>query len=157
MNEAKGSYNAFFRSPGGNKDQFTLRQTDEQSDTVFVARVRAFAKLLAENGWTEWNTEEQGNGSQPAETRNGRTFEIDSIQLAAGGDHPRWAVKGGNFLKYGVTCWPETLEAAGIADKLDPLKENKPKGVWIAHYNERQNEEGRWVPDKVLRLERVGN
>lgn len=65
-------------------------------------------------------------------------------------------VKGGNFLKYGVTSWPETLEAAGIADKLDPLKENTPSGHWVAHYTERQNDEGRWAPDKVIRLERVG-
>jgi hypothetical protein len=64
-------------------------------------------------------------------------------------------VKGGNFLKYGVTCWPETLEAAGIADKLDPLKENEPSESWLAHYTERQNDEGRWVPDKVVRLERM--
>ena len=75
---------------------------------------------------------------------------------AAGGEHPRWVVKGGNFLKYGVTCWPEVLEAAGIAEKLDPLKENTPRGLWVAHYSERQTEDGRWAPDKVLRLERSG-
>jgi len=75
-------------------------------------------------------------------------------KLAAGGDHPRWVVKGGNFKKFGVTCWPETLEAAGVAEKLDPLKDNKPKGDWIAHYTERQNDEGKWVPDKVTRLEK---
>jgi hypothetical protein len=156
MNEAKGSYNGYFRSPGGNKDQFTLRQADEQSDAEFVARVRAFVSLLAENGWLEWNGREAEPAAATPATRTGNSFEVELVQLAAGGEHPRWVVKGGNFLKYGVTCWPETLEAAGIADKLDPLKENKPKGVWIAHYNERQNEEGRWVPDKVLRLERVG-
>jgi len=152
MNEAKASFNGYFRSPGGNRDQFTLRQTDDQSDEDFVKRVRAFAKLLAENGWAEWNNEDEPHSATEMPQRTGHSFEVDSIKLAAGGEHPRWMVKGGKFLKYGVTCWPETLEAAGVADKLDPLKENKPKGTWVAHYNERQNEEGRWVPDKVMKL-----
>lgn len=178
MHEAKGSFNGYFRSPHGNKDQFTLRQADDQSDADFVARVRAFTNLLAEIGWTEWSfplansegihranssgySDESGvtaNGSQKATdapARTGNSFEVESIKLAAGGEHPRWVVRGGNFLKYGVTCWPETLEAAGIAAKLDPLKDNQPTGTWIAHYNERQNDEGRWVPDKVTRLERL--
>ena len=161
MQEAKASFNGYFRSPGGNKDQFTLRQADNQSDKEFIARVKQFVKLLGENGWKEWNGGDEGgstsaqvqeNGSQETATRNGKEFEIQSIQLAAGGEHPRWVVKGGKFKKFGVTCWPETLEAAGIAEKMDPLKENKPKGHWVAKYTERQNEEGRWVPDKVVSL-----
>ena len=161
MQEAKASFNGYFRSPGGNKDQFTLRQADNLSDKEFIARVKQFEKLLHENGWVEWNGSDehanlnagdQANGSQETATRNGKEFEIQSIQLAAGGEHPRWVVKGGKFKKFGVTCWPETLEAAGIAEKLDPLKENKPKGHWVAKYSERQNEEGRWVPDKVVAL-----
>jgi len=173
MQEAKASFNGYFRSSGGNKDQFTLRQADNQSDKEFIARVKQFVKLLSENGWKEWlrpedtdgllrreNTDAFGkeearsphNGSQETATRNGKEFEIQSIQLAAGGEHPRWVVKGGKFKKFGVTCWPETLEAAGIADKLNPLKENKPRGHWVAKYSERQNDEGKWVPDKVVAL-----
>lgn len=158
MNEARASFNGYFRSPQGNRDQFTLRQPDEQSDKEFVARVRQFVRLLAESGWTEYaqleanpapEAEENGEDS---EARNGKSFEVESIKLAAGGDHPRWVVKGGKFKKFGVTCWPETLEAAGVAEKLDPLKDNKPKVQWLAHYTERQNDEGRWVPDKITRL-----
>lgn len=167
MNEAKASFNGYFRSPQGNKEQFTLRQADEQSDKDFVVRVRSFVKLLADNGWTEWLRPESTDALENEKeetlsprndshqtTRNGKMFEVESIKLAAGGDHPRWVVKGGNFKKFGVTCWPEMLEAAGL-EKLDPLKENKPKGKWVAHYNERENDEGKWVPDKVLNLERV--
>ena len=160
MNEAKASYNGYFRSPRGNKDQFTLLQTDEQSDKDFITRVKQFAKLLDQNGWTEWNggdaaaASEKRAGNLENESPNGRSFEVESIALAAGRDHPRWVVKGGNFKKFGVTCWPETLESAGVADRLDPLKENKPKGNWVARYTERQNDEGRWVPDKVTNLEK---
>jgi hypothetical protein len=161
MQEAKASFNGYFRSLGGNKDQFTLRQADNQTDKEFIARVNQFVKLLNVNGWVEWNGRdehgstgagEQATGSNEVATRNGREFEVESIQLAAGGDHPRWVVKGGKFKKFGVTCWPETLEAAGIADKMDPLKENKPRGNWVAKFSERLNDEGKWVPDKVLAL-----
>lgn len=160
MQEAKASFNGYFRSRGGNKDQFTLRQADDQTDKEFIARVQQFVKLLAEKGWAEWYAAEDhadtAEAVPAAANGNGhggeKSFELESIQLAAGGEHPRWVVKGGKFKKFGVTCWPETLEAAGIAEALDPLKENKPKGHWVAHYVERQNEEGRWVPDKVVGL-----
>ncbi len=162
MNQASASFNGYFRSPAGNKDQFTLRQSEQQSDKEFIARVKLFVQLLSDNGWTAENENRsprefenaklQDASENSGATRNGKSFEVESIKLAAGGDHPRWVVKGGNFKKFGVTCWPETLEAAGVAEKLDPLKDNKPKGDWIAHYNERQNDEGKWVPDKVLKL-----
>jgi hypothetical protein len=162
MNEASASFNGYFRSPAGNKDQFTLRQSEGQTDKDFIARVKLFVQLLADNGWTAENENRsprefenaklQDAGENGGAARNGKSFEVENIKLAAGGDHPRWVVKGGNFKKFGVTCWPETLEAAGVAEKLDPLKDNKSKGDWIAHYTERQNDEGKWVPDKVTKL-----
>ncbi|MCW5876930.1 MAG: hypothetical protein KIS85_08630 [Anaerolineales bacterium] len=153
MHEARASFNGYFHGPGGGKDQFTLRQTEQQSDLEFIQRVEAFVALLAERGWTPIPN---GSGSPAASGEAApaaKAFEVESIKLAAGGEHPRWVVKGGNFKKFGVTCWPETLEAAGLSG-LDPLKDNQPQGSWTAHYSERQNDEGRWVPDKVLRLER---
>ncbi len=153
MHEARASFNGYFHGPAGSKDQFTLRQTEDQSDPEFIQRVERFVALLAEHGWSPVpNGSASGAlGGEAAPAL--KVFEVESIKLAAGGEHPRWVVKGGNFKKFGVTCWPETLEAAGLRG-LDPLKDNQPQGAWLAHYNERQNDEGRWVPDKVLRLER---
>ncbi|QYK51491.1 MAG: hypothetical protein KF701_03125 [Anaerolineales bacterium] len=166
MQEARASFNGYFLSPNGSKDQFTLRQPDEQSDKDFILRVRSFTKLLAEQGWTPWEAAAVADTSSPLPSTaegNGRgasaaqkAFELESIQLAAGGEHPRWVVKGGNFKKFGVTCWPEVLEAAGIAEKLDPMRENKPTGRWLARYVERENDEGRLVPDKVVELVKAG-
>ena len=78
----------------------------------------------------------------------GDTFAVENIKLASGGEHPRWVVMGGNFTKFGVTCWPETLKDAGILDKLDPLKDNKPSGNWTAHYQKKVDGK----PDKVVKL-----
>lgn len=77
-------------------------------------------------------------------------FEVENIKLASGGDHPRWVVQGGNFTKFGITCWPEVLEKAGIMEHLDPLNDNKPKGKWMAHYVNKPDGK----PDKVILLER---
>jgi hypothetical protein len=151
----KGTFEAYYRSKNGNKQLFTLRQAEQMADADFIARVVNFTLLLSVSGWTEWVDLDQVTAAERAEAdgpRNNNTFEIQSIKLAAGGENPRWVVRGGNYVKYGVTCWPEILEAAGLAEKLDPLRDNKPKGLWIAHYNERLNEEGRWVPDKVTRI-----
>ena len=81
-----------------------------------------------------------------------KSFLVESIKLASGGDHPRWVIKGGSFKKFGVSCWPEVLEAAGIAKQLDPMKDNNPRGSWTAYYAERTNDEGKVVPDKVTKL-----
>src|SRR3970040_1202752 len=107
MNEASASFNGYFRSPAGNKDQFTLRQKDQQSDKEFITRVKLFVKLLAENGWKEWDAENKERSPREYEkaklqevletdgaARNGRSFEVESIKLAAGGDLPRWVVRG---------------------------------------------------------------
>ncbi|MBX3003659.1 MAG: hypothetical protein KF828_06850 [Anaerolineales bacterium] len=159
MHEAKGSWNGYYRSAAGNKDQFTLRQLDEEADAAFIARIKNFSAALAQQGWKPWSSEEPGPQkpqavAERASTAAEKSFEIETIILAAGGDHPRWTIKGGKFKKFGVTCWPEVLEAAGIAKKLNPMGENKPQGNWLAYYIERENEEGRVVPDKVTRIER---
>src|SRR3970282_1995749 len=108
MQEAKASFNGYFRSPVGNKDQFTLRQADDQSDKEFIARVKQFVKLLSEHGWIEWNGRdelgsmgagEQGRDRQETETRNGKEFEIQSIQLAAGGGPLSRGARGGQVKK----------------------------------------------------------
>ena len=78
------------------------------------------------------------------------TIQVSNIMLASGGEHPRWVVQGGSFTKYGITCWPETLEEAGLKDKLDPLSDNLPEGQWLAYYVEDDKQR----PDKVTRLVR---
>lgn len=164
MNEAKGSWNGHYKSKAGNKDQFTLRQRPDETDDSFIVRIISFDALLQANGWRPWQQHEAGAPAQaspqtaPAEPAGGSTksFAVESIQLAAGGENPRWVVKGGKFKKFGVTCWPEVLKEAGMLDHLDPMKLNHPQAKWLAFYSERTNDEGNLVPDKVTRMVRQG-
>jgi hypothetical protein len=162
MNEAKTVWWAKYWKDGV-EHSWTVRQMDDESDEQFNERVSGRQAWLAANGYTDHNQVPKvsnGNGGdheeQPHEAQQGqKSIPVISISLAAGGDHPRWVVKGGKLTKFGVTCWPETLEAAGILGHLDPLKDNTPGGRWVAWYTERQNDQGRMVPDKVVRLERT--
>ncbi len=161
MHEAKGSWNGYFRSAAGNKEQFTLRQADNEADLEFLTRVSTFNADLQKKGWKPWSADEVGQAkaapaerTEPISAGAEKSFPVESFSLAAGGEHPRWTIKGGNFKKFGVTCWPEVLVAAGVMEHLDPMKDNKPKGNWVAYYIERENEDGKQVPDKVVRVER---
>ena len=96
------------------------------------------------------------NPSEGAQKLDGLpSIEVETISLASGGDHPRWVVKGKPFSKFGITCWPETLTAAGILEHLDPLTDNTPGKKWRAYYFEKENDKGKTVPDKVDRLEAI--
>ena len=90
------------------------------------------------------------NTPPTADRNKNPTIQVSNIKLASGGEHPRWVVQGGNFTKFGITCWPEVLEDAGIAEHLDPLTDNLPEGQWLAYYIE--NAQGK--PDKVTKLVR---
>jgi hypothetical protein len=83
------------------------------------------------------------------------SIEVETIELASGGEHPRWVVKGKPFTKFGITCWPETLEAVGILEHLKADGVNTPGKKWRAYYFEKQSKEGKAVPDKVDRLELI--
>jgi hypothetical protein len=83
------------------------------------------------------------------------SIEVETIELASGGEHPRWVVKGKPFTKFGITCWPETLEAVGILEHLKADGVNTPGKKWRAYYFEKQSKDGKAVPDKVDRLELI--
>ena len=76
------------------------------------------------------------------------TFEAERLVGSTSGDKVYWKVQGGKFSKYGVTIWPEILEAIDIAvDTLDPTSEYTLEG-YTAYYV--LNDKGQ--PDKVVNL-----
>lgn len=138
-------------------DIVVLRRDHSVGVDAFLEEADAFRKKVVEKFPSAAS---QGASHVPSETRvakfapdGTKSFQVEAIKLAAGGENPRWSVMGGNFKKFGVSCWGEVLEEAKL--KLDPMKENKPSGVWMAHYTEKLNDEGKPVPNKVVRLEKV--
>ena len=73
------------------------------------------------------------------------TFPASSLAATITDGKTYWKVKGGRFGKWGVTIWPETLDAAGFG-ALDPIRPYDLSG-WTAEYIEKEGK-----PDKVVRL-----
>lgn len=90
---------------------------------------------------------------QPAQSNgNGETesIEVESIEFVG---KNRWVVRGGWATKYGITCWPEVLEKAGILEHLKMDELNEPKGDWIAIYSKKPKQDGDGMTaDKVIKL-----
>lgn len=90
----------------------------------------------------------KGVGAQTAVSVAGG-FPADELTATVNDGKRYWKVRGGQFAKFGVTVWPETLKAAGFdPDALDPMKPVSLAG-WTAWYV--VNEEGK--AQKVTRLE----
>jgi len=102
MNEASGSFNGYYRSPTGNKDQFTLRQADSQSDKEFIARVN---RIRREN--------------PPLQSDRGLAFHgVDNDSLIA---YSKRAEDGGDSLLMVVNLDPHHTQAGWLELDLTAL------------------------------------
>lgn len=75
------------------------------------------------------------------------TFAADTLSVKVEEGKTFFKVKGGKFSKFGVTVWPEVLEAAGIDPQHIPVAGLSLKG-WTAHYTETDGRQ------KVVHLEK---
>jgi hypothetical protein len=95
----------------------------------------------------------------PAPATQANLLEYDAVKLMGSmyKGKPYWKVLGGQYSKFGVTVWPEVLEAAGIAmSTLDVSNENGYSlAGFKARYQMGPNEKGEMKPDKVYELVRV--
>lgn len=74
------------------------------------------------------------------------SFNCTSLGATVNDGKAYWKVKGGKFEKFGVTVWPEVLEAAGFID-LDPMQTYSLTG-YVATYSAK--DDGK--PDKVTAI-----
>lgn len=74
------------------------------------------------------------------------TFPAADLVGTVDGGKQYWKVKGGRFTQYGVTVWPEVLEASGF-DDLEPGG-IYPLTGYTAHYTTK--EDGK--PEKIVAL-----
>jgi len=76
------------------------------------------------------------------------TFAAETMTATVDDGKVYWKVKGGQFQKFGVSIWPEALEAAGFdPEALNPMKPVDLTG-WTAHYSTKENGQ----PKKVIKL-----
>lgn len=76
------------------------------------------------------------------------TFAAETMTATVDDGKVYWKVKGGQFQKFGVSIWPEALEAAGfVFDEMNPMKPVDLTG-WTAYYSTKENGQ----PKKVIKL-----
>lgn len=130
MQEAAASSNLFFYRDDGSSFQHTIRapyypDNPGQADEECMERVIAFINRMKEKGW-HLKRQNGSNGPQPASTTatqpaasngNGEhTFTATMLTIERDKkDNKIGKLKGGKFLKYGVTLWPEAAAEMGIA------------------------------------------
>lgn len=88
------------------------------------------------------------NGQQLPEQADTQAFQASELCIDTHDGKTYFKVKGGQFTKFGVTIWPETLAAAGLAKPTA----NASLAGWTAHYTNKPDGK----PDKVLKLEKTG-
>ncbi len=158
--EAPASASIKMYSAKGFDMLITLRDADE---SALLERLKVFFKQIDEEFHVQPDRPQpNGNGSQntqpPQPVAPQPTGEplIDAMDLyflaetmeatVTAGKQPLWKVKGGKFTEYGVTIWPEVLEAAGLGGQ-DVSQVISLVG-YIAYYE--LNENGN--PKKVVNL-----
>lgn len=76
------------------------------------------------------------------------TFAGESMTATVSDGKVYWKVKGDQFRQFGVSIWPEALEAAGfVFEEMNPMKQIDLTG-WTAHYITKENGQ----PKKIIRL-----
>ncbi len=163
--EAQSSINTFGVHPAGWNIQITLRDDNE------AKLLERFGQLVVKLEGLGVTPKSVGASPAPSKVANApavynaadpnqelESIEIDSITLASGGEHPRWVVKGGWAKAFGITVWPETLQAAGLINKLDPMKENFMDAGMVAYYTKKpkKDDPSKMTADKVVRIEILG-
>jgi len=90
-----------------------------------------------------------GRQGQPAPAQR-ETFQAQTLGATTDKGKVYWKVYGGRFSKYGVTIWPETLQAAGYdVENLDPAQTYNLAGYTATYVCK---EDGK--PSKVVELKR---
>jgi len=87
---------------------------------------------------------------QSAPVAPATSFAVSEISATVADGKVYWRVKGGEFQKWGVIVYSEVLDAAGLTERMNPLKPFTEAG-WVAHYTLKENGK----PKKVTRLERA--
>lgn len=167
LGEAGFSLNWSMLDLSGNPVQVTMRGASAADwKTVFFQR-RDFLAEALHGGWDypakpQKPAPQQAQTSKPAPAKpaakpaapvangNGLTFAAEMLTVSINSGKTYYKVSGGKFKKFGVTVWPETLEAAGIDPNGIPNEGIDLTG-YTAHYVTKDDGSGN--PQKVVQLD----
>lgn len=163
-NEANVSTNIFLHSQKGASIQLTVRNGATKEEVASTLDVLAFGigyaaekyNLSASKHVTVQNVP-QLQGNAPGIAGN-LSFQTELLEMTMNRGKTYWKIKGHPFMNYGVTIWPEVLEAAGY--NVEQLQaEVSQADNWqiefkgyTATYAEK-TKDGKTFPDKVTSLE----
>ncbi len=152
--EAPASVNFRGVTQNGWNVQFTLRDVDE--DTLLarfghlINKLEENFKVVPEGKRPNGNGGSQNTVPQPTGEPQPREISFDAEYMDAtvtAGKKPLWKVKGGKFMEWGVTIWPEVLEAAGLGEQdTSQLISLVGYTAYCNEFNDKGN------PKKVARL-----
>lgn len=126
-------------------------QTDEMKLAQLLAVLPQIKDALVDGGYEILDGQPvavQNLQSGPAAPAT--SFAVSEISATVADGKVYWRVKGGEFQKWGVIVYSEVLDAAGLTERMNPLKPFAEAG-WVAHYTLKENGK----PKKVTRLERA--
>lgn len=132
-------------SPDGWPVDFQI--APETKTTEAFAFLEKYGYRPAADAPAEWGPGPEHGGSPT-------TIELpaDSLVALVTDGKAYWKVKAGEYQKFGISIWPETLEAAGFdVDDLNPLKPVDLRG-WTAVCALKEDGKAK----KVIRLEKAG-
>lgn len=159
--EAGFSTNLYLYHPSCGKQQFTLRGARAEDWPQVLEAEKAFLTHMRELGWmfeNEWLTQPKAEPTEPeyipvddhgSEVREPKSFTAESLVVSMANGKYYHKVMGGPFKKFGVSVWPEVLEACGL-DVSDPTKLPNIAGYFAAYIE--KEKDGKFVPDKIVRL-----
>lgn len=128
-------------SPDGWPVLFELEEGKKTSDATAYLEKYGFRPANAPAAVVE----AAGNGG----SQTSDSFAAETLTATVDDGKAYWKIRGGAFQKFGVTIYPEVLEAAGFhVDDLNPLKPVNLAG-WTAVFTVKENGK----PQKVIRLD----
>jgi hypothetical protein len=156
--EAPVSANVKLYGQSGADILLTVRSGATIEDVTNVIDVMAEAMKYAREKYsleparkqpTSPPTTNGSNGQQAQAPNGGDMFAAETLAATVNDGKTYWKVKGGPYAKWGVTVWPEVLEAAGLTN-LNPTQPVSLAG-YVAHIAMKDNGK----PAKVVKLERI--
>ena len=170
MEEAKSSINTYGLTKHGWNVQLTLRDEDEYK---LLERFGKLVLKFEEIGITPKAVGQQVKSSVPGAPavyspakpdEPLQSIPVEKIIFGGtgkDGKHPFWRIKGGFAKEFGITVFPEVLEAAGITG-LDAMGENLAgvsldEGL-VAYFSSKpkKDDPSKTTPDKVVRIVTLG-